>query len=235
MEFVNNSIIEVESVPVVDCTEALNVEAVPNIQKVALLNGIIVPVWDEDTIADLAERETIKKYALKENNVTHVEPFSLRMRRSMCEYTGQTENVHEVYLPYDRLTGIMCSQENVANAVRDCISYCEKNCIFPMNNLAQFMEERGFKYFKVLRTSGEIAENWQIEQSDELVTTEMPELHGGGCGIFLAVNMETPDYLHKHVSVDRLCKMNNISSELKEEMLNYLKLQLHNYYNVYLQ
>lgn len=233
MEFAHNNDIVVEGVAVSIDLEATNVEPVQNIRKVAILDRVLINVYDIDTIYSLAERENIKQYTLAENNAQHVKPAYLGMRKMMCDYTGSMDNLCEVHIPYQRLCGIICGKEHLVDAIRDCVSYCEKNCIFPMGNLTQFIEERGFKFFNVQRTSGAIDGNWQIDKGDDLATTIMPDNQEGGCGIYLAINVDTPEYLHKGVSINRLCRMNGISEEVKEEILVYLKQQLHDHYKVH--
>ena len=232
MEFTHNNDMVVEGIAVSNDLEALNVELVQNIRKVAILNKLLVNVYDTDTIESLADRENAKQCELKENNVQHVKPAYLGMRKLMCDYTGSTDNLCEVYIPYHRLCGVICSKEHLEDAIKDCVSYCERQYIFPMGNLTQFIEERGFKFFNVQRTSGAIDGMWQIEKCDNLVTTIMPDDQEGGCGIYLAINIDTPEYLHKAVSINRLCRMNGISSELKDDILVYLKQQLYDHYKV---
>jgi hypothetical protein len=82
----------------------------------------------------------------------------------------------------------------------------------------------------VQRSSGAIENGWQIEKG-YISTVKMTEDLEGGCGIYLAQNPDIPDHLHKPISIHRLCRMNNISDELKEEMMNYLKEQLYKYYD----
>lgn len=239
MEFLYNddqNVVEVVGIQVEnEEVEAENVEIAQNIRKVALLNGTIHEVFDDSAIDALAERENIKQNALQEQNVTHVKPAYLGMRRPMCDYTGKPDDLREVHIPYEHNIGIMCNEKYVQIAVKDCISYCEENFIFPACDLKQFMEERGFKFFNVLRTSGTIESVWQIEKGYAVKSCTMPETQEGGCGIYLEINIDTPEYLHKPISINRLCRMNDISPKIKEEMLIYLKQQLYDYYGKYLK
>lgn len=195
----------------------------------------IVNVVDAGTIELLGKKLTTLQNELQENPVTHVEPGSFCMRRSMCDYTGNTDNICEVYLPFEHLYGIMCCKDYLKNAIDDCIKYCKTHAMYPIGNLASFLDQRGFNMFKVLRTSGAIDDNWKID-TIEKTTIGIQTCDGYECAIYLAINIDKEEsFLHKPVNINKLCELNNIPESVKCELLTYLEEQLYEHYKMYAQ
>lgn len=214
---------------------SVDFQSIPEILRIAELNGKLVNVFDTETIKTLDKKLTVQQHELQEKHAEHVEPASFCMRRSMCDYTGKLNDIYEVYLPFERLYGIMCCKDYVQNAVNDCITYCKRNHIYPIGNLSIFLAQHGFTMFKVLRTSGTIDDDWQID-TNEKATIGMATCDGRYvCGIYLATNVDSDeDFLHKPINVDKLCELNNISEDVKSELLIYLDEQLHDHYRKYI-
>lgn len=160
-------------------------------------------------------------------------PLSLRLRRQKCDYTDKTNDLHEVHIPFDPHTGIICCEDYLQTAISDTIDYCEKNHIYPAGDLAEFMRKRGYTFFNVNRSSGEISTDWEIETGQYITTCSCDTKTGPVCYIYLGINFGTPKSLHKAVNIDELCKMNTISDELKGEIMAHLNEKLHEHFKRY--
>jgi len=196
-------------------------------------------------MTDFLNKETINE-EIQENISNEVvptlEPSRLVMILAKCFYSGEN-NPYTICIPGDYLTGIMASKKYINNAKTDCYNYCYKNNIFPLgknftkvlkeSNILSFISSLNYKNeeildfnIKVLRSSGEIENNWCFNQCSLMnKTTRFSKSKNYTC--ITVYNKEKE--IEKSILLNEFCKLNEID---ENKLIESLKNDLREYYNI---
>ena len=150
-------------------------------------------------------------------------PYRLVLIQTCCAYTGilHDDSICGVLLPYDHLTGILCSSKYVCQAKSDCYYYCELNDIYPITE--KFVDLFKSKFEKdtvqVKRSSGVIEDGWMINPRTST------SLIGGTCSVHVR---HSKGLIDKYVSIDELCELNGL---VRADIMLMLETELDEWYN----